>query len=62
MLAKLIGSKIGKSVTFDNWEVYAFFLALALMSICYMLHYLVPNEKRRIVKKIKLHFESNQNG
>ncbi|MCM4153659.1 hypothetical protein DHD05_18865 [Arenibacter sp. N53] len=62
MLSKLIGSKIDPNITFDNWEVYAFLLALGLMIICYIIHYLVPNERRRIIKVIKEHFEKSQYG
>lgn len=59
MLAKLIGSKIDPNITFENWEVYAFLIALGLMIICYVIHYIVPNERRRIVKIIKAHFENS---
>lgn len=59
MLAKLIGSKIDTTIPFDKWELYAFGLTLILMGICYIINHFVPNEKRRIVKKIKYHFESS---
>ena len=59
MLAKLIGSKIDKKIIFDNWEVFAFLIALGLMIICYVIHYIVPNERRRIIAKINEHFENS---
>lgn len=59
MLAKLIGSKIDDKITFDSWEVYAFLIALVLMIICYGVYYLVPNERRRLITKIKEHFENS---
>jgi hypothetical protein len=59
MLAKLIGSKIDNKIIFDNWEVFAFLIALGLMIICYVIHYIVPNERRRIIAKINEHFENS---
>lgn len=59
LISKLIGSKIDSSITFDNWELYAFLIALFLMGISYLINHFVPNEKRRIVKRIRQHFESN---
>ena len=61
MIAKLIGSKMDTSIKFENWEIYAFFIALILMGIFYGIDYLVPNERRRIIKTISTHFESNTN-
>lgn len=59
MLAKLIGSKIDQTIVFDNWEIFAFLISLGLMIICYVIHYFVPNERRRIIKVIKEHFENS---
>jgi uncharacterized BrkB/YihY/UPF0761 family membrane protein len=59
MLAKLIGSKIDKRIIFDSWEVYAFLIALALMIICYLIHYFVPNERKRIITQINEHFKNS---
>lgn len=59
MIAKLIGSKVNDKITFEDWEVYAFLVALVLMLICYGINKLVPNEKRDIINKIKKHFENS---
>ena len=59
MLAKLIGSKIDLTITFENWEIYAFLISLVLMVICHIIHSLVPNERRRIIKIVKTHFENS---
>ncbi|MFD2565521.1 hypothetical protein [Aquimarina rubra] len=59
MIAKLLGNKINSEIPFDEWEVYAFLIALILMIISYCINRFVPNEKRRIVKKIKDHFENS---
>ncbi|MCR1026644.1 hypothetical protein NQT66_17630 [Cellulophaga baltica] len=59
MLARLIGSKIDPTITFENWEIYAFLIALVLMTICYIIHHFVPNERRRIIKIVKEHFENS---
>lgn len=61
MIAKLIGSEMDSSIKFDMWEVYAFLISLVLMGIFYGIDYLVPNEKKRIIKVICAHFESNTN-
>ena|SRR5687767_15453791 len=58
MMSKLIGSKIDDKITFDDWEVYAFVIALILMILSYCVNHFVPNEKRRIVARIKRHFEN----
>ena len=59
MLAKLIGSKIDQTITFENWEIYAFAISLVLMIICHIIHSLVPNERRRIIKIVKEHFQNS---
>lgn len=59
MLSKLVGSKIDSRIVFDTWEVYAFLIALVLMGLCYGINYLVPNEKRRVVERIKRHFDNS---
>lgn len=59
MLAKFIGSQIDNNIIFDKWEVYAFITALVLMLILYLINYFVPNERRRIIKKINEHFENS---
>lgn len=59
MLAKLIGSKIDQTISFENWEIYAFIISLIFMIICYIAHSLVPNERRRIIKIAKQHFENS---
>jgi hypothetical protein len=61
MIAKLIGSKIDTSIKFDNWEIYAFLITLILMCIFFLIDYFVPNERKKIIKKIFNHFESNSN-
>jgi len=61
MIAKLIGSKIDKSIKFDNWEIYAFLITLILMGIFFSIDYFVPNERKKIIKKIFNHFELNSN-
>ena len=58
MFAKFFGSKSDNTIKFDNWEVYAFIIALLLMLICYSIDYFVPNERKRIIKDIKRHFEN----
>lgn len=50
MLAKLIGSKIDNTIKFDSWELYAFFIALVLMIICYSVDYFVPNERKELLR------------
>jgi hypothetical protein len=59
MLAKLIGSKIDQTIKFENWEIYAFVISLGLMIICHIIHSIVPNERRRIIKIVKAHFENS---
>ena len=59
MLAKLIGSNIDETIVFDNWELFAFLISLGLMGICYLINYLVPNERRRIITVIKAHFKNS---
>ena len=59
MLAKLIGSKIDQTITFENWEIYAFAISLVLMIICHIIHSLVPNERRIIIKIVKEHFQNS---
>lgn len=57
MIAKLIGHEINPEISFDEWEVFAFGIAIILTVIAFVINEFVPNEKRRIVKKIKKHFE-----
>ncbi len=59
MIAKLIGNKIDPKIAFDAWEVFAFLIALVLMGLSYLINQLVPNEKRRLVDRIKKHFENS---
>jgi hypothetical protein len=61
LIAKLIGSKMDSSIKFDNWEIYAFLISLVLMGIFYGIDCLVPNERKRIIKEIRAHFEPNNN-
>ncbi len=61
MIAKLIGSKIDASIKFDNWEIYAFLISLVLMCVFYGIDYFVPNERKKIIKTIRTHFEPNVN-
>ena len=61
MVAKFIGNKIDSTITFDNWEIYSFLLTLLLMGAFYGIDYFVPNERKKIVKKICRHFENNSN-
>lgn len=57
MAAKLVGNKMDKTIVFDKWEVYAFFIAAGIMVTCFMIHKFVPNNGRKIVRQIKKHFE-----
>lgn len=59
MIAKLIGSKMDTSIVFEKWELYGFIIAIILMGICYVVDSCVPNEKRKIKKKITEHFEKS---
>lgn len=61
MIAKLIGSEIDETITFDNWEVFAFLITLILMAVFYCLDYFVPNERKKIIKQICNHFDPNSN-
>lgn len=61
MIAKLIGSKIDTSIKFDNWEIYAFLITMVLMGIFFGIDSIVPNERKKIIKKICYHFEPNSN-
>jgi len=61
MVAKLIGNKIDASIKFDNWEIYAFLITLVLMAIFFGIDYLVPNERKTIIKNICNHFEPKSN-
>lgn len=58
MVAKFFGSKIDTNIQFDNWEVYSFIFSLVLIALCYFIDFCVPNERRKIVKNIKKHFEN----
>ena len=59
MIAKFIANKLDSTIKFENWEIFAFILALLLMSIFYIIDYCVPNERKDIITKIKTHFEPN---
>lgn len=59
MIAKLIGNKIDPKIAFDEWEVYAFGIAIILTIIVFAINEFIPNEKRKIIKKIKEYFEKN---
>lgn len=61
MVAKFIGNKIDPLIEFDSWEVYSFLLTLLLMGLCYGIDYFIPNERKRIINKIRDHFEMNIN-
>jgi flagellar biosynthesis protein FliR len=59
LISKFLGSTIDSKISFDMWEVYAFCIALILMVISYLINHWVPNERRRIVRKISEHFENS---
>ncbi len=59
LIAKLIGSKIDPKIPFDEWEVYAFIISLILMIICLVICHFIPTERKRIIEKVKTHFDNN---
>lgn len=56
MFAKFIGNKINNKIVFDDWEIYAFLTSLVLYIISIIIDECLPSERKRIIKKIKLHF------
>ena len=60
MISKLIGNKIDKTILFDKWEVYAFGISFILLIVLFIYEYIsnkfYPTEKRKIINKIKMHF------
>lgn len=56
MVVKFFGSKVDKDIIFDKWEVYAFFLSLALLIIILFFDHFIPSKKKQVIKKIKSHF------
>lgn len=50
--AKKLGSLIDKDIHFDNWEFFAFFIALVVMLVCYFIHWVCPSKKKRLKKEI----------
>lgn len=56
MSAKFIGSKIDHEIIFDNWEVFAFLTSILFLIIVESCDYCFPSERKKIIKKIKSHF------
>lgn len=59
MSAKFIGNKIDNSITFDKWELYAFSISLFLMVVLILIDRFIDSERKKIIKKIKSHFNIN---
>lgn len=59
IIAKAVGGYLNKSIKVDEWELYALLITTVLMIIAFLLHKCIPNERRRIIKKIQNHFKEN---
>lgn len=56
MCAKFFGNRVDEDIAFDKWEVYAFLFSLSCYFICLIIDWLIPTERKRIIKSIKKHF------
>ena len=58
LIAKLIANKIEPISEFDDWEMYAVFVAGFCTVASWLIHKCVPNERKRIINKINNHFKN----
>lgn len=59
-IAKALTAHFLENVSIDEWELIALVLSLLLAGISAIIDYYVPNERKRIIKKIKEHFENEE--